>query len=73
MSRELDNANPTIFAPASSSASRQRSPKALLWDDDLDEYTLVGKEHEEEEREEIDALEVYGAFILWRHQHDLLN
>ncbi|KAK4689387.1 hypothetical protein P7C73_g724, partial [Tremellales sp. Uapishka_1] len=50
MSRALDNSNPTIFAPTTST-SRTKSPQALLWDDQGDS----------EENEEIDAEEVFGA------------
>jgi hypothetical protein len=68
MSRELDNANPTIFAPSSSTLpTRQRSPKALLWDEEADDYVLSANPRGEagdsdEEREEIDSMEVYGEW-----------
>lgn len=62
MDRELDNANPTIFAPTASSSKRQQSSKALLWSEDADAYALSdGAGSSEEEREEIDAEEVFGA------------
>ena len=60
MSRPLDNVNPTIFAPATASSSRRpRSEKALLWDGV--DRELLGEYGSEEEREEIDAQEVYGG------------
>lgn len=62
MDRELDNANPTIFAPTASGSKRQQSAKSLLWSDEADKYTLSdeGGSSEDEEREEIDAEEVFG-------------
>lgn len=61
MDRELDNANPTIFAPTASGSKRQKSPKALLWSEDVEGYTLSdGEGSSEEEREDIDAEEVFG-------------
>ncbi|KAK1922701.1 hypothetical protein DB88DRAFT_496013 [Papiliotrema laurentii] len=57
MSRPLDNVNPTIFDTPVASSSRRRpaSAKALLWDNADDES--YGSS--EEEREEIDAEEIY--------------
>lgn len=61
MDRELDNANPTIFAPTASSSKRQKSPQALLWNADAESYALSDEAgSSEEEREEIDAEEVFG-------------
>ena len=67
MSRTLDNANPTIFAApaAAPSSSRQKSPKSMLWDED----SAAWEEDESsgsEERQEIDAEEVYGERFLTR-------
>ena len=64
MSRTLDNANPTIFAApaAAPSSSRHKSPKSMLWDED----SAAWEEDESsgyEEREEIDAEEVYGESL----------
>jgi hypothetical protein len=70
MSRQLDNVNPTIFAPTHASSSRQKSGKALLWDEHAEGYAEVdtdgglgpeGSEGETDEREEIDSEEVFGA------------
>ena len=58
MSRPLDNVNPTIFDTPVASSSRRRpvSARALLWEnEDVDSYGSS-----EEEREEIDAEEIYG-------------
>jgi hypothetical protein len=60
MDRELDNANPTIFAPTASGSRRQKAPKALLWSEEAEEYTYSDHSSEEEEREDIDADEVFG-------------
>ena len=65
MSRPLDNATPTIYAPsAEASSSRRKSGKAILWESaDLDEYDegdSARSGSDEEEREEIDEEEVYG-------------
>lgn len=63
MDRELDNANPTIFAPTASGSKRQKSPQALLWNADAESYALSDEAgSSEEEREEIDAEEVFGEF-----------
>ncbi|ODN97338.1 hypothetical protein L198_03901 [Cryptococcus wingfieldii CBS 7118] len=77
MSRQLDNLNPTIFAPTTASTSSRRPPKTgktNLWapeaviEDTLTEDWLGGEdrdigssgtESEGDEREEIDAEEVY--------------
>ncbi|WVO15488.1 hypothetical protein L204_103146 [Cryptococcus depauperatus] len=63
MSRQLDNQNPTIFAPTENTVTRRpagKSIKASLWDcnafNDEDDYAVDASE---EEREEIDAQEVY--------------
>lgn len=68
MSRQLDNVNPTIFAPTHASSSRQKSGKALLWDEHAEGYAEIdggrgaeGSEGETDEREEIDSEEVFGA------------
>ena len=66
MSRPLDNVNPTIFAPTGSTTSqRQQSVKAQLWDEEAAEYQEFAQGSDsgsgEEEREEIDAEEVFGA------------
>jgi hypothetical protein len=68
MSRQLDNVNPTIFAPTHASSSRQKSGKALLWNEHAEGYAEVdggsgaeGSEGEIDEREEIDSEEVFGA------------
>lgn len=66
MSRPLDNANPTVFstpAVAGSSRRRPRSTKALLWPNDTDDEFGTS----DEEREEIDAEEIYGK--LWTSHH----
>jgi hypothetical protein len=59
MDRELDNANPTIFAPTASGSRRQKAPKALLWSEEAEEYTYSDNSSGEE-REDIDADEVFG-------------
>lgn len=61
MSRQLDNLNPTVFdTPAASSSSRRPVPsKSLLWENDEDAELPSS----DEEREEIDAEEVYGALL----------
>ncbi|GFZ47233.1 MIP18 family protein C144.16 [Saitozyma sp. JCM 24511] len=66
MSRQLDNVNPTIFAPTHASSSRQKSGKALLWDEHAEGYAEIdgglgaeGSEGETDEREEIDSEEVF--------------
>jgi hypothetical protein len=75
MDRELDNANPTIFAPTASGSKRQKSPKALLWSEDVEGYTLSEDGSSEEEREDIDAEEVFGrspytcSFTPWSLGH----
>jgi hypothetical protein len=58
MSRQLDNLNPTIFdTPVASGSSRRPvAAKSLLWEND-EELELPSSD---EEREEIDAEEVYG-------------
>lgn len=67
--RPLDNAAPTIYAPAAgASSSRRKSGKAILWDDaDLNGYEedagSASDVSDGEAREEIDAEEVYGAWI----------
>jgi len=60
MSRQLDNLNPTVFdTPAASGSSRRPvAAKSLLWEND-EEADLPSSD---EEREEIDAEEVYGMF-----------
>jgi len=65
MSRSLDNVNPTIFAPTGSTTSRRtKSAKAMLWVDDAAEYQELAEKSDsgsgEEDREEIDAEEVFG-------------
>lgn len=63
MSRSLDNENPTIFAATAPSVSTRRSKnaKAMLWDEDVEEYNGEGSgTSEEDEREEIDAEEIFG-------------
>ena len=66
MSRALDNDNPTIFAPTQATSSRRvRSGKSLLWDEDAAGYQeLAGSLDRDpegnEEKEEIDAEEVFG-------------
>jgi hypothetical protein len=62
MDRELDNANPTIFAPTASGSRRQKAPQALLWSEEAEEYTYSDNSSEEE-REDIDADEVFGRFL----------
>lgn len=64
MDRELDNANPTIFAPTASGSMRQKAPKALLWSEEAEEYAYSDNSSEEE-REDIDADEVFGTFPLY--------
>ncbi|KAI9636895.1 uncharacterized protein MKK02DRAFT_26681 [Dioszegia hungarica] len=69
MSRQLDNDNPTIFAPtAPATSARRKTGKALLWDDRADEFLDYDEEDREGmgeadvgrgEREEIDAEEVF--------------
>lgn len=68
--RQLDNENPTVFAPvAPAGSSRRKTGKAQLWDglDDIsaaylsDGSSSSGPDREREEREEIDAEEVFGA------------
>jgi hypothetical protein len=61
MDRELDNANPTIFAPTASGSRRQKAPKALLWSEEAEEYAYSDNSSGEE-REDIDADEVFGMF-----------
>ena len=65
MSRPLDNVNPTIFATNTASTSRRqpRSATALLWNDDTvgyEAYEGNSSGGSDDEREEIDAEEVYG-------------
>ena len=67
MSRALDNDNPTIFAPTAPTTSRRRpqSTKAMLWSDDATDFRdfAIDADHPgsgEDEREEIDAEEVFG-------------
>lgn len=70
--RQLDNEAPTIYAPtAGASTSRRKSGKAALWETtDLEDYyeddsadSGSGEEGARgEDREEIDADEVYGTF-----------
>jgi len=65
MSRPLDNANPTVFAPTGPTTSRRtKSAKALLWDEDAAEYQEFTEGNDsgsgEEEREEIDSEEIFG-------------
>lgn len=66
-SRPLDNVNPTIFAPTGSFSSRTQSAKALLWSEEAAEYqefvSKSGSEGKQEEREEIDAEEVFGPSL----------
>ena len=59
MDRELDNANPTIFAPTASGSRRQKATKALLWSEEAEEYAYSDNSSGEE-REDIDADEVFG-------------
>ncbi|WWC63843.1 uncharacterized protein I303_106448 [Kwoniella dejecticola CBS 10117] len=67
MSRQLDNDNPTIFAPtASTSTKRIQKGKASLWSEEAlleEDYAVSGygsgSGSEEDEREDIDAEEVY--------------
>ena len=63
MDRELDNANPTIFAPTASGSRRQKAPKALLWSEEAEEYAYSDNSSEEE-KEDIDADEVFGMSSL---------
>lgn len=68
MDRELDNANPTIFAPTASGSKRQISPKALLWSGDEEGFTLSDEAgSSDEEREDIDAEEVFGMSAPTQH------
>jgi hypothetical protein len=62
MDRELDNANPTIFAPKASGSKRTKSPQALLWSEGADEFAYSDESggSSEEDREAIDAEEVFG-------------
>jgi hypothetical protein len=72
MSRSLDNENPTIFTSTAPTSSKRRpkSAKALLWSDEADgfeEYAgghVSGSSGDEEEREEIDAEEVFGMYLI---------
>lgn len=59
MDRELDNANPTIFAPKASGSRRQKAPKALLWSEEAGGYAYAD-DSSEGEQEDIDAEEVFG-------------
>jgi metal-sulfur cluster biosynthetic enzyme len=64
MSRSLDNENPTIFAATAPNISQRRpkSTKALLWNEEVEEYNGEGSgTSEEDEREDIDAEEIFGA------------
>lgn len=77
MSRQLDNVNPTIFAPSAPSFVRRstgKSAKSSLWapealSDDGEDYYSPGARSsgsvsdEEEGREDIDAQEVYGGLL----------
>lgn len=78
MSRQLDNVNPTIFAPSTPNFVRRstgKSARSSLWapealsDDEEDYYSTRTSgsgsvTDEEEAREDIDAQEVYGGFDL---------
>jgi hypothetical protein len=66
MNKELDNANPTIFAPKASGSKRTKSPQALLWNEEAEEYAYSDGTGSEEEREDIDAEEVFGRFLIAR-------
>jgi hypothetical protein len=55
MDRELDNANPTIFAPKASGSKRTKTPQELLWSN------FDQAQEDQEEREAIDAEEVFGT------------
>jgi len=76
MDRELDNANPTIFAPTASGSRRRQAPKALLWSEEAEEYAY-SDHSSEEEREDIDADEVFGessiTFCEYTLRTDLLR
>lgn len=66
--RQLDNDNPTIFAPtAPASSSRRKSGKALLWENRAENFGSSEEDDSEEERgeqrEEIDAEEVFGVSL----------
>lgn len=77
MSRQLDNVNPTIFAPSSPNFVRRatgKSAKSSLWapealSDDREDYCSAGASgsgsvsEEEEGREDIDAQEIYGGLF----------
>lgn len=75
MSRALDNVNPTIFAPTASTSLRRtvKSPKALLWDEHLDDYSEIDLDQRSEDEsadgkggevtENIDAEEIFGQLI----------
>lgn len=78
MSRQLDNVNPTIFAPSTPNFVRRptgKSARSSLWapealsDDEEDYYYSTRASgsgnvtDDEEAREDIDAQEVYGAFV----------
>lgn len=77
MSRQLDNVNPTIFAPSSPNFVRRatgKPAKSSLWapealSDDAEDYYSAGASgsgsvsEEEEGREDIDAQEVYGGLF----------
>jgi hypothetical protein len=71
MDRELDNANPTIFAPTASGSRRQKAPKALLWNEEAEEYAY-SDQSSEEEREDIDADEVFGMLSRLNENHGLI-
>jgi hypothetical protein len=63
--RQLDNDNPTIFAPSAASSSRRKTGKALLWDEEAEGYAEYdGESSGEEQREVIDAEEVFGESIV---------
>lgn len=83
MSRQLDNSNPTIFAPSASTASRRKSGKALLWNEDIEQYAEYDEDRygstsspgAESDREDIDAEEVFGELDMFtndRAQRDHL-
>ncbi|WVW79568.1 hypothetical protein I302_101537 [Kwoniella bestiolae CBS 10118] len=63
MSRQLDNDNPTIFAPtASATSKRVQQGKASLWASEAlsdDEYDYDSASGSGEDREDIDSEEVY--------------
>lgn len=74
MSRQLDNSNPTIFAPAhTKQRTRQpKSTKALLWGDNDDEYEAEGSGSGSDEVEEIDSEEVYGQYMVFPHSLEII-